>query len=139
MRLLFLHADSIYVKPTQKALPDAEDKAEQIRANEPLVVFIAVEENDENIEERVVNEIIDVVELLKMLAEKKALKIETNLPEENVIVKADQYSLNGIISNLLSNAIKYSEKGTISINLWQDNKYAICEIKDEGIGMSDEF
>ncbi|MEM3373503.1 MAG: PAS domain S-box protein [Candidatus Anstonellales archaeon] len=84
-------------------------------------------------------EIIDVVELLKMLAEKKALKIETNLPEENVIVKADQYSLNGIISNLLSNAIKYSEKGTISINLWQDNKYAICEIKDEGIGMSDEF
>lgn len=84
-------------------------------------------------------EIIDVVELLKILAEKKALKIETNLPEENVIVKADQYSLNGIISNLLSNAIKYSEKGTISINLWQDNKYAICEIKDEGIGMSDEF
>lgn len=84
-------------------------------------------------------EILDIVELLKMLAEKKNLKIVTKLPENEVKVKADQYTLSGIISNLLSNSIKYSEKGTISINLWKDENFAICEIKDEGIGMSEEF
>lgn len=84
-------------------------------------------------------EIIDVVELLKMLAEKKNLKIVTNLPETQLIVKADQYTLNGIISNILSNAIKYTDKGNIYINLTKSENFAICEIRDEGIGMSEEF
>jgi len=85
------------------------------------------------------NEIIEVVDLLKMLAEKKNLKLQAELPSEEIIVKADQYTLNGIITNLLNNAIKYSDKGTIRIKLDKDDQFAICEILDEGIGMSEEF
>lgn len=84
-------------------------------------------------------EITDVVDLLKMLAEKKNLKIVSELPNEDIIVQADPYTLNGIITNLLSNAIKYSEKGTIRIRLQKEENYAICEIEDEGIGMTEEF
>ncbi|MFN4112060.1 MAG: sensor histidine kinase [Ignavibacteria bacterium] len=84
-------------------------------------------------------EITDVVDLLKMLAEKKNLKLQAELPNEEIIVKADQYTLNGIITNLLNNAIKYSNKGTIQIKLNKDDQFAICEIIDEGIGMSKEF
>jgi len=84
-------------------------------------------------------EISDVVEMLRLTALNKNLKIVTELPEEEIIVKADQYSLQGIITNLLSNAIKYSEKGTIKISLTKDDEYGICTIKDEGIGMSEEF
>jgi signal transduction histidine kinase len=84
-------------------------------------------------------EISDVVEMLRLTALNKNLKIVTKLPEEEIIVKADQYSLQGIITNLLSNAIKYSEKGTIKISLTKDDEYGICTIKDEGIGMSEEF
>lgn len=85
------------------------------------------------------NEIKSAVEILKMLAEKKNLRIQLNLPYEDIIVKADQYTLNGIITNLVSNSIKYSDQGTIYITLSQSEGYAICEIKDEGIGMSEDF
>lgn len=81
----------------------------------------------------------EVIEMLKVLAEKKNLKLETELPDEDVIVFADQYSLNGILINLINNSIKYSEHGTIKIKLRKDQDYAICEVQDEGIGMSDEF
>lgn len=81
----------------------------------------------------------EVVQMLKILAEKKNLKLEIDLPEEELIVFADQYSLNGILINLINNAIKYSEKGTIRVKLRKDNDYAVCEVKDEGVGMSDEF
>ena len=84
-------------------------------------------------------EIKTVVELLKMIAKKKNLKIEYILPEEDIIVKADQYSLNGILTNIINNAIKYSEKGKITISLDKDEDFAWCTIKDEGIGMSEEF
>lgn len=85
---------------------------------------------------RTINE---VIEMLKVLAEKKNLKLETDLPDEDVIVIADQYSLNGILINLINNSIKYSERGAIKITLQKDNDFAICKIEDEGIGMSEEF
>lgn len=84
-------------------------------------------------------ELTNVVDLLKVMAEKKNLQIKIETPSENIIVKADPYTLNGIITNLLSNSIKYSEKGTIQIKLLKDENFGICEIKDEGIGMSEEF
>lgn len=87
----------------------------------------------------ITQEILDVVELLKVLAEKKKLNIELSLPNEEIFVMADQYTLNGIISNILSNAIKYSDQGTIKIKLSHDENYAVCEISDQGMGMSEEF
>lgn len=87
----------------------------------------------------ITKEILDVIELLKVLAEKKKLKIQLSLPKEEIFVMADKYMLNGIISNILSNAIKYSDQGTIKIKLSKDENFAICEISDQGIGMSEEF
>jgi len=81
----------------------------------------------------------EVYQMLKVLAEKKNLKLEVDLPKEDLIVLADQYSLNGILINLINNAIKYSDKGTIRVKLRSENDYAICEVKDEGVGMSEEF
>lgn len=84
-------------------------------------------------------EILTVVEQLSILASKKGLKIETILPKEDILVYADQYTLNGILINTITNSIKYSEKGTIQITLSKDDDFAICKIKDQGIGMSPEF
>ncbi len=87
-------------------------------------------------------EIIEsAINLLQHLAEQKGLQIQTEFPEEKIIVNADEYTLNGILTNVLSNAIKYSDKGTIRIKVDKDKNdgYASCEIKDEGIGMSEEF
>lgn len=87
----------------------------------------------------ITKEILTVIEELSILANKKGLKIEPMLPKEDILVYADQYTLNGILINVITNSIKYSEKGTIQITLSKDDDFAICKIKDQGIGMSPEF
>lgn len=84
-------------------------------------------------------EIQNVVEEMSILANRKGLSIVSSVPKEDVIIFADPYTLNGILTNLISNSIKYSERGEILILLTKDDNYAICEIKDQGIGMSPEF
>jgi signal transduction histidine kinase len=80
-----------------------------------------------------------VYQQVKILAEKKNLEMELILPASDVLVIADDYCLNGILMNIIGNAIKYSQKGKIQIKLIQDDKFAICTVKDEGIGMSEKY
>lgn len=54
-------------------------------------------------------------------------------------IESDNYLLSIIISNIISNAIKYSnEKGTVSIQLSQNQNTTICTITDNGIGIAKE-
>ncbi|MCK5086899.1 MAG: hybrid sensor histidine kinase/response regulator, partial [Melioribacteraceae bacterium] len=41
--------------------------------------------------------------------------------------------------NLLNNALKYTAKGKIELSLKQSSKHGIVEVKDSGIGISDEY
>ncbi len=77
--------------------------------------------------------------VLHLQAEKKKLKIELLMPKEEIIINTDEYCLGGVLVNLLSNAIKYSNKGTITAELSDDKNSIICSVKDEGIGMSEEY
>ncbi|MBU2585300.1 MAG: PAS domain-containing protein [Bacteroidetes bacterium] len=87
-----------------------------------------------------IKEIIDrTYYSMKILAEKKKLRLVFNPPAENISVLADPYCLENSLINLLNNAIKYSEKGKIEISLKKENKFAVCKIKDEGIGMSEDY
>lgn len=54
-------------------------------------------------------------------------------------VKADRYSINQIFINLLENAIKYSTKDDIEILLYKDKNQICVDIKDSGIGISEEY
>lgn len=60
--------------------------------------------------------------------------------EENRTVFADGKMLLSILQNIVSNAIKHSRpKGIITINAIQKSHEIIVEIKDTGIGMSEEI
>jgi PAS domain S-box-containing protein len=51
-------------------------------------------------------------------------------------VVMDEVLLHHIFSNLLSNAIKYSpDGGTVELRLFQQDQYAIFQVKDTGIGI----
>lgn len=53
--------------------------------------------------------------------------------------KIDEKTLGHILNNLLSNAIKYSLPGTsVNFTIYSQNKRAIFEIEDEGIGIPSE-
>ncbi|WMN11639.1 tetratricopeptide repeat-containing sensor histidine kinase [Marivirga salinae] len=57
---------------------------------------------------------------------------------EDVMIKADESYLIQVLENLLSNAIKFSPKGkNIYINVTNHKNKALCEVKDEGPGLSD--
>jgi len=63
-------------------------------------------------------------------------KIEKSL-QENVIVTADKDSVKEVLLNLFSNSVKYSsDKKIIRVSLKTENEYAVVEIQDEGIGIS---
>ncbi len=81
----------------------------------------------------------NVCKSLKVLADAKKLGLNCIFPDEDVYVIADDYCLHGILENLISNAIKYSEKGTIEVAVKPYNEWVELKIKDEGVGISEEY
>jgi signal transduction histidine kinase/Tfp pilus assembly protein PilF len=67
----------------------------------------------------------------------KQLRIQTSLPDA-VMVNADLRYTDQVIDNLLSNAIKFSPPGkNIFITITRVEAMALCEIRDEGPGLSE--
>lgn len=86
------------------------------------------------------NRLIDsAYQLLNNMAISKGLKIKLDFPTEKIHVLADEYCLNTVLVNVLNNAIKYSEKGEITIWAGIVGDKAEFKVKDEGIGMSEEY
>ncbi len=70
-------------------------------------------------------------------ATRKKIQLHANI-SENVMIKADKSYLIQVLENLLSNAVKFSPKGkNIYINVTAHKNKALCEVKDEGPGLSD--
>ncbi|MBT1689793.1 tetratricopeptide repeat-containing sensor histidine kinase [Dawidia soli] len=68
---------------------------------------------------------------------RKQIQVLTSFPE-NVVVNADLRYTDQVIDNLLSNAIKFSPPGKkIFITVTHDEETALCEIRDEGPGLSE--
>lgn len=72
------------------------------------------------------------------LFEQKGLKLKKNIPEDLPIIKADEDKLIQVVINLLSNAVKFTEKGTVTLEAYQDKGQLIFEVQDTGIGIAEE-
>ncbi len=78
------------------------------------------------------------IDLLKINAEKKNITIKKNFNGDYHVL-ADENMLNSIIRNLINNAIKFSEEKTeISVNVEEQDKNYLVEIRDQGIGIHEE-
>ena len=81
-------------------------------------------------------EILELLQAYQEKAEEAGLKLELENRREMVVVEADARRLQRVFRNLLDNAIKYSkEKGTITFIIDQDDRNAVIEIRDNGIGI----
>jgi signal transduction histidine kinase len=115
-----------------------------VRLNEMIAKILDVEA----IESRKMNlkmESLSFSEILSSVAdryvndaEKKNIIINKNIPG-GLIALADKNYAEQVLENLVSNAIKFSPyERNVFINLTSANGHAICEIKDQGPGLSDE-
>jgi signal transduction histidine kinase len=60
-----------------------------------------------------------------------------DIDAHGVQVTGDRMHLTNAIVNLLDNALKYAlEAPQIQIRLWQEGSWAMCSIRDDGIGIS---
>ncbi len=78
------------------------------------------------------------INLLKLIAEKKNIKLSGNISSD-IFVKADANMLTTVIRNLLSNAIKFTkENGEVRVDGNHKNGMYQISIIDNGVGISAE-
>lgn len=75
------------------------------------------------------------IERVRPKAETKAIEILTKLPDEAVMVEADQDMLISVFANLLDNAVRFSpDKGRVTVTLTQADP-PVFSIEDQGPGI----
>jgi len=81
----------------------------------------------------------EVMSDLEPMAESSDIRLEIDLPRDEVLVHADHLRVTQILRNLISNSIKYNvESGWIRVTALRKGAWAQISIADGGIGMSQE-
>ncbi len=87
--------------------------------------------------------LVDLKKLMnefKSLSDDKGLELRFIHSVDSSSIVADRYTVNQIFQNLINNAIKYTLKGYVEVFIRNENDNKIrVEIRDSGIGMSDEY
>jgi PAS domain S-box-containing protein len=61
---------------------------------------------------------------------------EVLLPEERLMIEADEVRMNQVVQNLLHNAAKYTpEGGHITVTVGSEDGQAVVRVRDSGVGM----
>lgn len=72
-------------------------------------------------------------------AEKNKISIELKLGQEEVTLMGDTGRLRQVFSILIDNAIRYSfQHGTVMVSLGRQDKEIVVNVKDTGIGLTEE-
>jgi signal transduction histidine kinase/CheY-like chemotaxis protein len=71
------------------------------------------------------------------LFEQKQLDLKKKIPEDLPVINGDQDKLIQVVINLLSNAVKFTDKGSVTIEAYQDKNQIIVEVQDTGIGIEE--
>ncbi|GAB4222697.1 MAG: hypothetical protein Tsb005_15400 [Gammaproteobacteria bacterium] len=84
----------------------------------------------------------EVKTICEPLAQRKNNQFNINISDNLGSIYNDPTRIKQILLNLIGNACKFTENGEISLNINKtiehDKEWLICEVKDTGIGMSQE-
>jgi signal transduction histidine kinase len=77
-----------------------------------------------------------IISIVRALANKNTVTVETDLPGEEIIVQGDESALSEAFMNVIENSIKYNRKGgTVSVSLTVKSDEAVIVVRDTGIGI----
>jgi protein-histidine pros-kinase len=79
---------------------------------------------------------------LQPMAERKGLRFETRVPPRDLLVRADRRALSQILLNLTNNAIKFTERGSVCLEVVQQQvagrTVTKFNVADTGVGIRPE-
>ena len=137
------HPERIHAKDTKKitAISSATDQMGQLiedllflARTDKKVVMPSREKKSVSLD----NILQNIVVLLEPFAQKKKITLKSEI-KSGFIVLGETSQLTRLFSNLLQNALQYTpEGGNVSLELYKQNRSAIINIKDTGIGISPE-
>ncbi|MEJ5261705.1 MAG: ATP-binding protein [Ignavibacterium sp.] len=92
---------------------------------------------------------VSIVELLKTVqhkfhpvAKEKNILFEVVEPDQDVVIKSDEFLLKKILNQLLDNAFKYTNQGSVTLsvrfNKNENENWLIIDVADTGIGIEQE-
>ena len=92
-----------------------------------------------NMEEVALRDLImDVCMNMKVVADKKSVELQIS-ELEDVRLRGDELKLRRMLLNVVENGIKYSHVGgKVSVSSYVNDGYARIDVKDDGIGISEE-
>ncbi len=79
-----------------------------------------------------------VAETVSPLAERKALRLATEIGPDVGSISSDQRRVEQILLNLLSNAVKFTEAGQVSLLCEREDDHVVFRVRDSGIGIREE-
>ncbi|MFE4713598.1 sensor histidine kinase [Paenibacillus sp. NPDC056722] len=83
--------------------------------------------------------ILDTLQAFEAQISRENRLIDVQINEDCVSVVTDKVCIQRILYNLVGNAIKFSKPGTsIKLHIYCDNTFTYMEVKDEGIGISED-
>ncbi|MEA1877067.1 MAG: ATP-binding protein, partial [Bacteroidota bacterium] len=80
-----------------------------------------------------------MVENMQVLCDEKGLAISLSIPDDLPKVETDASKLHQILTNIVGNAVKFTENGGIEVSVRRDKESVIIDVKDSGIGISEEM
>jgi two-component system phosphate regulon sensor histidine kinase PhoR len=79
-----------------------------------------------------------VLQIYEPKIEAKGLKSQLFADPDLRAVKADPFQIEHLLINLVDNAVRYTERGEITITLKTEAQALVIEVRDTGIGISEE-
>lgn len=135
------HPERIHPKDSKKITAIASATTQMSHLIEDLL-FLARTDRDVVIPDRekkplLINTILQhIVTLLEPFAQNKEITLKADLSLE-ILVVGDQTQLTRLFSNLIENALQYTPVGgEVKVQLSKQNRYAMINIKDTGIGIA---
>lgn len=140
----------LYIEAIKDGVIEVDDQTlssllEEIHRLEGLVVNLNKSFNDNSEYFKINNKEFDLSQHIKLILETikpRLNKLDISLIEEikdGIIINSDKDKISQVVQNLISNAIKaIKDDGLIRVSLHEDKNNIYIDVKDNGVGISDE-